>query len=113
MSAIFVTVAVICVLLCVVGAGALERDRRARAAGKQVPVKLPPRLASLKRAEEDSKAAAETELQILRPLADQGNAEAQAKLGLMYLGGEGLPQDYAQGVACFRKSADQGNADGL
>jgi TPR repeat protein len=54
-----------------------------------------------------------TALRILRPLADQGNAEAQAKLGLMYLGGEGLPQDYAQGVACFRKSADQGNADGL
>jgi TPR repeat protein len=66
---------------------------------------------------EDAKAAAEradfaTELQILRPLADQGNAEPQAKLGLMYLLGQGVPKDVAQAVAWFRKSADQGNADG-
>jgi TPR repeat protein len=46
-----------------------------------------------------------------RPLAEQGDARAQAILGLIYYNGRGVSQDYAQGVAWFRKSAAQGNAD--
>jgi uncharacterized protein len=34
-----------------------------------------------------------TALRILRPLAEQGEAEAQGKLGFMYANGQGLPQD--------------------
>ena len=51
-----------------------------------------------------------TALQIFRPLAEQGNAFAQANLGWMYAQGQGVAQDYAQAVAWWRKAADQGNA---
>jgi uncharacterized protein len=53
-----------------------------------------------------------TAFQILRPLAEQGDARAQCALGLMYLLGQGVPQDYAQAVAWYRKAAEQGFADG-
>jgi hypothetical protein len=44
-----------------------------------------------------------------RPLADQGNASAQALLGVIYEAGhEGVPQDYAEAVKWFRRAADQG-----
>jgi TPR repeat protein len=48
-------------------------------------------------------------LQILRPLADQGNANAQFNLGVIYDRGQGVPQDYAQAVAWYRKAAEQGD----
>jgi TPR repeat protein len=51
----------------------------------------------------DYAAAAE----ILRPLADRGNAEAQYNLSLMYLEKE---QDYAQARVWARKAAGQGYA---
>ena len=35
-------------------------------------------------------------LREFRPLAEQGNAKAQNNLGLMYVGGLGVPQDYVQ-----------------
>jgi TPR repeat protein len=35
-----------------------------------------------------------TALRLIRPLADQGDADAQHILGLMYNSGEGVPQDY-------------------
>jgi uncharacterized protein len=65
---------------------------------------------------EDAKAADQkgdyaTELQILRPLAEQGNALAQLGLGLMYAKGQGVPQDYAQAFVWYRKAAEQGDAD--
>ena len=41
--------------------------------------------------------------------AEQGNADAQAKLGLMYYAKE---QDYSKAVEWFKKSAQQGNAIG-
>ncbi len=37
-----------------------------------------------------------TALREWRPLAEQGNANAQLFLGLMYGNGRGVPQDYAQ-----------------
>jgi hypothetical protein len=51
-----------------------------------------------------------TALQILRPLADQGNEIAQAYLGLAYRQGYGVPHDDAQAAAWFRKAADEGYA---
>jgi TPR repeat protein len=39
-----------------------------------------------------------------RPLADQGNAWAQDNLGVMYLDGQGVAQDYAQALVWFRSS---------
>ena len=52
-----------------------------------------------------------TALSLWRPLADQGNADAQGNLGVMYANGQGVPQDYAAAVSWYRKAADQGNAD--
>ena len=52
-------------------------------------------------------ATAETEL---RPLAERGDAEAQYRIGLMYEYGKGYPQDKAQGIAWFKKSAGQNHA---
>jgi TPR repeat protein len=55
-----------------------------------------------------------TALQLLRPLADQGNAEAQAGLGAMYetnaRNNLTSPQDYVQGIVWLLKAANQGNA---
>jgi TPR repeat protein len=44
--------------------------------------------------------------------AEQGNAEAQTKLGHLYFYGRGVPQDYAEAVRWFQKAADQGYAKG-
>jgi TPR repeat protein len=41
----------------------------------------------------------EAAIRLLRPVADQGNAEAQFGLGAMYVHGLGAPKDYAQAVA--------------
>lgn len=38
-------------------------------------------------------------------------AEAQFNLGIMYHNGLGVPQDYAQAVAWYRKAAAQGFAE--
>ena len=46
----------------------------------------------------------------LRPLAEQGDAGAQYKLGVMYDKGRGVPQDYAKAVQWYRKAAEQGDA---
>ena len=51
-----------------------------------------------------------TALRELRPLAEQGVAEAQFNLGVMYANGHSVPQDYAEAVKWFRKAAEQGNA---
>jgi hypothetical protein len=45
-----------------------------------------------------------------RKAADQGNAQAQAVLGLLYYHGEGVPSNYAEAIKWWRKAADQGNA---
>ena len=52
-----------------------------------------------------------TALQEWRPLADQGDADAQYFLGVMYEKGNGVPQNYAEAVKWFRLAADQGDAD--
>jgi uncharacterized protein len=65
---------------------------------------------------DEAKAAAErgdyaTEMRLIRPLAEQGNAIAQSALGFMYDRGQGVPQDYPQAAAWYRKAAEQGNAN--
>ena len=65
---------------------------------------------------EDAKAAAErrdfaTALQILRPLAEQGNAAAQTALGVIYEHGQGVPQDFVQAVIWYNEGAYQGDPD--
>jgi uncharacterized protein len=47
---------------------------------------------------------------LLRPLAEQGNADAQAHLTFLYANGEGVPQDYETALGWYRKAAEQGNA---
>jgi uncharacterized protein len=54
-----------------------------------------------------------TTLRLLRPLADQGLAKAQQRLGVLYYGGQGVPQDYAEAVKWFRLAAKQGDANAL
>ena len=51
-----------------------------------------------------------TALRELRPLAEQGNAQAQYALGIMYNKGEGVPQNDAEAVKWWRKAAEQGHA---
>ena len=51
-----------------------------------------------------------TALQLLQPLANQGVAQAQATLGIMYDNAQGVPRDDLAAVAWFRKAADQGYA---
>jgi uncharacterized protein len=46
----------------------------------------------------------------LRPLAEQGNSDAQFYLGIMYYNGQGVPQDYSEAVKWYRKAAGQGIA---
>jgi hypothetical protein len=43
--------------------------------------------------------------------ADQGLAEAQYNLGVIYHHGQGVPQDYGTAIEWFRKAADQGLAN--
>ncbi len=51
-----------------------------------------------------------TALKELRPLAAQGDAQAQFNLGVMYDNGKGVPQDYAEAIRWFRLAATQGYA---
>jgi TPR repeat protein len=47
---------------------------------------------------------------ILSPLAQRGDAAAQAYLGFLYAMGRGVPQDYTQAAIWYRRAADQGNS---
>ena len=53
----------------------------------------------------------DTAMRELRPLAEQGNADAQSKLGVMYDNGRGVPKDDKEAVRWYRMAAEQGNAD--
>lgn len=46
-----------------------------------------------------------------KPLAEQGNAEAQYNLGVLYQYGRGAPQDDAEAAKWFRQAAEQGDPD--
>jgi hypothetical protein len=51
------------------------------------------------------------ELQTLRTLAAQGNADAQFYLGSLYEKGDGVPRNYAEATKWYEKAAAQGDAD--
>ena len=51
-----------------------------------------------------------TAFEKLKPLAEQGHAKAQFKLGVFYEIGQGVPQDYKEAVKWYRLAANQGNA---
>lgn len=66
---------------------------------------------------EDAVAARErcdyaTALRLLRPLADQGNADAQSALGEMYSRGQGVPKDRTEADKWYKKSVDRRIATG-
>ena len=48
-----------------------------------------------------------TALREWRPLAEQGNMTAQSFIGMMYLNGNGVPQDYAEAAKWSRRAAVQ------
>ena len=47
----------------------------------------------------------------LQPVAEQGNADAQFRLGLMHREGKGVPQDDKQAVTWLSKAAEQGQVE--
>ena len=48
------------------------------------------------------------EFQLCKPLAEQGDADAQNKVGWAYFYGKGVPQDYAEALKWFQLAAEQG-----
>ena len=58
----------------------------------------------------DDKGDYATAAKLLRPLADEGNAQAQYKLGILYDDGLGVAQDVAEALKWYRLAADQGFA---
>jgi TPR repeat protein len=50
-----------------------------------------------------------TAVRLLRPLADQGNAQAQNSLGALYYNGKGVAQDFKEAVKWYRLAAVQGH----
>ncbi|MGR9014619.1 MAG: J domain-containing protein [Gammaproteobacteria bacterium] len=48
---------------------------------------------------------------LYRHAAEQGNAKAQFKLGVMYELGQSVKQDYTQAVSWYLKAAEQGNSN--
>lgn len=52
----------------------------------------------------------ETAVRLLQPLAEQGNPQAEEKLGRMYQRGKGLPKDFERAVEWYRKAAEKGDA---
>jgi TPR repeat protein len=50
----------------------------------------------------------EAAIKEIRPLAEQGRADAQFNLGVMYANGQGESQDHAEAVRWYRLAAEQG-----
>jgi hypothetical protein len=48
-------------------------------------------------------------MRLWRPLAEEGNAGAQAVLGLMYEEGDGVARDYPMAAFWYTKAAEQGD----
>ncbi len=51
-----------------------------------------------------------TAFQLFRQLSDQGHADAQYNIGVMYRKGLGVPRNDAEAAKWYRKAADQGDA---
>jgi hypothetical protein len=48
-------------------------------------------------------------MQLLKPLADKNNPQAQEKIGRLYERGMGAPKDFTQAEYWYRKAAEQGD----
>ena len=55
----------------------------------------------------------ETAYKLILPLAEQGDANAQYNLALMYALGKGVPQDYVSAHMWLNLSASNGNKDAV
>jgi len=53
-----------------------------------------------------------TAMALLKPLAEQGNGEAQQGIGLAYDLGYGVPQSFSTAATWYRRAAEGGNAVG-
>jgi TPR repeat protein len=53
----------------------------------------------------------ETALRLWTPIAEQGNAEAQYMLGLIYHNGRAVPKDESEATKWLNLAAKQGNDD--
>ena len=53
----------------------------------------------------------ETALRECKPLAEQGNAVAQTRLGWMYRAGKSVSKDWVEAERWYRKAAEQGSAE--
>jgi len=51
------------------------------------------------------------DIESLKTLAEQGDANAQFNLGWMYNNGEGVEQDFKEAAKWYRKAAEQGDAE--
>jgi hypothetical protein len=51
-----------------------------------------------------------TALKLFRPLAEQGNADAQNNLGWLYEQGSGVKRDFKEAMKWYRSAAEQGSA---
>ena len=65
---------------------------------------------SLQTSQVQSSPAENDDFMKLKRSAEQGNAEAQYRLGLMYDMGEDIDQDYGKAFEWYEKSANQGLA---
>jgi uncharacterized protein len=52
----------------------------------------------------------QTAFETWRPIAEQGNADAQFNLGTMFEDGKGVAQDFSKAVHWYRRAAQQGDA---
>ena len=52
-------------------------------------------------------------VEIFRPLAEQNNAPAQLRLGMMYYHGQGVPEDEKTALQWLSKAAEQGQRDAM
>jgi len=50
-----------------------------------------------------------TAFRLMKPLAENGNGNAQTNLGFMYFSGQGVRKNYAEAVKWYRRAAEQGH----
>jgi len=59
-----------------------------------------------------SRSVNKTDFVQMKALAEQGDAQAQADLGVIYAEGQGVDKNYEKALKWYRKAAKQGNALG-
>jgi TPR repeat protein len=54
-----------------------------------------------------------TAIDLISPLAKQGDVVAQRRMGIIYASGKGVPADYSEAEKWFQKAAAQGDLDAI